>query len=129
MSTSRSEENSDMAKSAEEIPADVSAAQEIQALEDAVRVTLSNTEADGLVTPEEIAALQGVARRHGRVPLILDPVAIELVEAIINVNYGHLQRPREVWQATATKVAKVLFDAPEAHARLENLWCRLVEST
>jgi len=120
---------SDRTRSVETVSSAYPTSQEEQALEDAVRTTLVNTEADGPVSPEEIAALQGVAKRHGHGPLTLDPIAIELVEAMIQVNYGHLQRPREVWQETATRVAKLLCDAPEARARLENLWRRLVESS
>jgi len=124
-----SEETPDMTRFSETVSSDLPTSQEVQALEDAVRTTLVNSEADGPVSPEEIAALQGVAKRHGHVPLTLDPVAIELVEALINVNYGHLQQHTEVWQKTAKKIATLLCDAPEAHARLENLWHRLVESS
>jgi len=123
------DETPDMARPAETVSSGLPTFQEVQALEDAVRTTLVNSEADGPVSPEEIAALQAVAKRHGHVPLTLDPVAIELVEAIVLVNYGHLQRHSEVWQKTAKKIATLLCDAPESHARLENLWHKLVESS
>ncbi len=129
MSNAQPEDRAELAKPREETPANKSSPQEFEALEAAVRATLSNSEAEGEVTAEEIAALQSVAKRHGNVSLTFEPIAIELVEAIISVNYGHLQRSDEVWKGAANKVAQLLFDAPEAHARLENLWHRLVEST
>jgi hypothetical protein len=98
------------------------------ALDAVVRATLESDEADVRVTPEEISALSDVARRHGPGPLTFEPAAVELVEAIIQVNYGQLRRPPEVWHATAVKIATLLFDSPTARARLENLWNRLIES-
>jgi len=127
MFASGPEDHFEAARPAEVVQPETS--QEGRALEEAVHRTLANTESGGPVTREEITALQAVAARHGDVPLTLDPIAIELVEAIINVNYGHLRRPREVWQRTAAKIARLLCDSPEARARLENLWRRLVEST
>ena len=64
------------------------------------------------MTAEEIEALRDVARRHGPAPLAYDPIAIELVEAIILVNYGRLRRPPEVWRATAAQIAAVLSNRP-----------------
>jgi hypothetical protein len=98
------------------------------ALNAAVRATLAGAEGNARITEEEIAALSRVARRLGRVPLELDPVVIELVEAVIGVNYGHVQRSPEVWHGIAVKIAAVLFDSPTARLRLENLWRRLTEN-
>ena len=98
------------------------------ALDAVLRATLESAESDERVTSEEVDALRDVARRHGPGPLTLDPVAIDLVQAIIVVNYGALRRPPEVWQATAAKIATLLFDSPTTRARLENLWARLLES-
>jgi hypothetical protein len=101
---------------------------EAKALDAVVRATIDSASAEEQVTPEEIEALRAVAQRLGPGPLVLDPVSVELVEAIINVNYGQLRRAPEVWRATAVKIATLLFDSPSARARLENLWQRLIES-
>jgi hypothetical protein len=98
------------------------------ALDAVLRATLESAESDERVTSEEVAALRDVARRHGPRPLVLDPIAIDLVQALILVNYGALRRPPEVWQATAAKIATLLFDSPTTRARLENLWARLHEA-
>jgi hypothetical protein len=59
---------------------------------------------------------------------VLDPIAIDMVEAIILVNYGQLRRPPELWRSIARQIAATLMDAPSARARLVNLWARLLES-
>ena len=82
MFASQPEDHFDAARSEEVVQLEASL--EARALKDAVHTTLANTEAGGSVTHEEIAALQEVARRNGSVPLTFDPLAIELVEAIIN---------------------------------------------
>lgn len=114
--------------SASEPQADSAPLNEEGALDAIVRATLESAGDEARVTNEEISALAAVARRHGLAPLSYDPVAIELVEAIIQANYGPLGRPPEVWHATATKIAAVLLESPASRARLENLWSRLVEA-
>src|SRR5262245_58299420 len=98
------------------------------ALDAVLRATLDAAELDERVTSEEVEALRAVAARHGDAPLSYDPIAIELVLAIMQVNYGHLKRSPDVWRSTAVKIATLLFDSPTGRARLENLWSRLVES-
>jgi hypothetical protein len=98
------------------------------ALDAVLRATLESGEGDDRVTADEVEALRAVARGRGDGPLVFDPVAVELVEAIILVNYGHLKRPPEVWRAVAVKIATLLFESPTSRARLENLWSRLLES-
>jgi hypothetical protein len=103
------------------------AAVDAGALDAVLRATLESGIGEERVTGEEVAALRAVARRHGGA-LAFDPAAIELVEAIILVNYGHLKRPPEVWRAVAVKIATLLFETPTSRARLENLWARLLEA-
>lgn len=99
-----------------------------RAFDAVLRATLDSDAADQRVTAEEVAALADVARRHGAAPFVNDPIAVDLVEAIIQANYGHLRRPPEIWRSTAVRIAAVLCDSPAARARLENLWARLLES-
>jgi hypothetical protein len=104
------------------------AASHEQAALDAVLRATADTDADERVTAAEVEALRDVARRHGPVALTLEPIAVELVEAIILINYGHLRRPPEVWRATASRIASLLFESPVPRARLENLWARLLDT-
>jgi hypothetical protein len=98
------------------------------ALDAVMRATTVSGDGDQQVTNEEIEALRAVARRLGPAPFTFDPMAVDLVDAIIQVNYGRLGRPPEVWRSTAVKIAAVLCDSPTTRARLENLWNRLLES-
>jgi hypothetical protein len=74
------------------------------------------------------AAARAVGRKHAGSPLVLDPVLIDLVEAML---LDQFQRafPRENWRAVATEVAQRLFDDPESQARLHQFWQRLSVST
>jgi hypothetical protein len=104
------------------------AVKDSSAFEAVVRTTLEFADGGEKVSAEEFAALGEIARRYGPGELVWNPVAIEMVSAIIKVNYGALNRQPEFWQAVAEKIAAVLFESPAAKARLENLWDRLVES-
>ena len=109
-------------------PAEPAVSPDEGALEAAVRTTLESAPGDARATAEEIAALREVAVRFGPCPLNFEPIAIELVAAIINVNYGGLYRTPDVWRAIALKIASALYESPAARSRLENLWRRLHES-
>jgi hypothetical protein len=123
MSSPHSNDRSDARETYAEPPSTVDAG----ALDAVLRATLESGEGDERVTADEVEALRAVARGRGG-PLVFDPVAVELVEAIILVNYGHLKRPPEVWRAVAVKIATLLFESPTSRARLENLWARLLET-
>jgi hypothetical protein len=74
------------------------------------------------------AAARAVGRKHAGSPLVLDPVLIELVEALL---LDQFQRafPRENWRVVATEVAQRLFDDPGSQARLQQFWQRLPVSS
>jgi hypothetical protein len=97
------------------------------ALDAAVRATIAAFNADDRALVQEQAALQAVVHRLGPRPFDLDQVAVGLVEAMVNVNYGHLHRTAEFWQAIAAKIASVLVESPTSRTRLENLWRQLIE--
>jgi hypothetical protein len=98
-----------------------------QALEAAVRAAIDAGESLTDISPAELEALRQVVRRWRDEPLVLEPVAVAIVAAIIEVQYRHLSRPPEFWHAASTWIAAVLFETPSARARLEILWRRLVE--
>jgi hypothetical protein len=104
------------------------APREADVLDQIVRATIVSAESQPPITSEEMAALKAVASRWGDVALTLDPIAVELVEAIILANYGQLNRSPEQWRAASTRIAKHLVDSPATNARLNNLWRRLIES-
>jgi len=70
-------------------------------------------------------AIRAVARRHRGSPLGLDPVAIELVQAVIGTRFGQRPESAELWREMAACVAATILDDPVSQARLQALWVRL----
>lgn len=80
-------------------------------------------EVDAAVT----AAMEDVARRHAGQPLELEPVGIELIEALLVAQFP-LFASRDTLRARAAKaIAQSLLADPTARVRLENLWASLGE--
>jgi hypothetical protein len=75
--------------------------------------------------PQQIAAIRAVARRRAGEGLILDPVLIELVEAVLSVQFRGLADGSPIWKQAARQIAQTLFDDPVARGRLEALWNNL----
>ena len=79
--------------------------------------------------PEELEALKVLARRHRDEPLVLEPVARELVEIALN----HWMPPPAgepgAWRRMAGSIAKSLMEDQGSKDRLMALWRRLVEET
>ena len=78
--------------------------------------------AQDALEPRQIEALKEVARRHPGERLALDPIAVELVLAILSVQFGALALPEPVWQEAASQIAQALLEDPVARPRLEALW-------
>jgi hypothetical protein len=65
--------------------------------------------------------------RHGGKPFSLEPVAVELVAAVLEVQGAagaELPAPR---QAVTLQVARSLCEDPASRRRLEGFWARLNE--
>jgi hypothetical protein len=67
-------------------------------------------------------ALRQVARRYPGHPFVLDPVAVELVLAVLDNRLLTNERSR---REAALQIAETLFEDPALHERLERLWLRL----
>jgi len=78
--------------------------------------------AEDALEPRQIEALKEVARRHPGERLVLDPIAVELVLAILGVQFGASALPAPVWQEAAWQIAQALLEDPVARPRLEALW-------
>ena len=93
-------------------------------LEDAIRNTLAGDTRREL-RPEELESLLQVARRHRGIPFALEPVAIDLIDALLTVRFTKDGFKPDM----AREIATSLFDAPVSNERLESLWQRLKEAT
>jgi hypothetical protein len=72
-------------------------------------------------------ALAEVARRHRGRPLTLEPVARELVSAILRNHFSGLPGFLRGEQSLSAQVAQSLMEDPVARERLEAFWVRLGE--
>jgi hypothetical protein len=79
--------------------------------------------------PLEVAdmeAIRQVARRHADAPLALNPIAVELVQAMLQAQFRAHPDWLPVWQSASGEIARTLFDDPSSRERLEALWDRLL---
>ena len=83
---------------------------------------------DEPLSVEEMQALTNVAKRHRQKQFALDPVAIDLVGAILRLRLNQPNTPKEYWDKISMEVASTLCDSPKVNARLKNFWKRLVEA-
>jgi hypothetical protein len=86
---------------------------------------LAPPEWGGGLDSEQMEAVSQVAkRRHGE-PFALEPVAVELVEAVLCAFFKVSKEARSSWRGVSLAVATTLCDDPVSHGRLEALWGRL----
>ncbi len=104
-----------------------------------VQDTLVTSSTSSSVTSDELTALQCIARKYGGVPLELDPIGFELVQALLTTYYladsdsssteKDPGRPEHVWAERMSRpIARTLFEDDCSRERLEVLWLQLAES-
>ena len=81
---------------------------------------------DGL-EEAEAAALVDVARRRRGEPFSIDPVATELVRAVLADALAASVTPPPQFDALVAQVTKTIGDDETSRARLERLWSELNE--
>lgn len=96
-------------------------------LERVLEETLSESEAGTAVAPEELEALVQVARRHRGSSLVLEPVAVELVEAVLRARFSQLRISPAAWKRLSREIAGTLYDDPHLQQRLGRFWGQLSE--
>jgi hypothetical protein len=70
-------------------------------------------------------ALREVVARHRGRPFSLEPVAVELVAAVLRANVEATSSSLDTWRAVSFQVARTLCDDPASRKRLEAFWGRL----
>ena len=87
---------------------------------------LNETQDDGgQLDPAIQQALEAVARRHRGRPLIVDPVAVELVEAVLKTQLDDPALLAAPLRAMALRIAGTLCEDPLMNERLQAFWDRL----
>lgn len=94
-------------------------------LESVLRQTAALTENEEPVDDEEMAAVEEVARRLKGHAFALDPVVVDLVGAMLLVEFGRQWTSPGLWEVVSRRIARTLFEDPRSRARLETLWTRL----
>jgi hypothetical protein len=89
--------------------------------------TLSSKDAPDAVEAADIERLKTVARqRHGQ-PLTVEPVAVEMVRAVLGAHFARLGKDPDTFNDITLQIARTLMEDPSACKRLETLWSRLNE--
>ena len=94
-------------------------------LEDVLRQTASFYSFEPPTDPADLQPLKEVAARLRGSPFELDPVAVELVTAMLRRQLKNFWTSEEQLASVSQRVAQSLFENPDAHDRLESLWLRL----
>jgi hypothetical protein len=94
-------------------------------LESVLRQTEAVCNADDPIDGRDVEAVRAVARRHRGVPFALDPVLVELVQAVLRGQLQSALNSPEAWRAICVRVAQTLFEDPASHDRLRAFWARL----
>jgi hypothetical protein len=97
-------------------------------LENILQQALMDPAAAGTVDPADLARLREVARRRREWKFCLQPVSVELVQALLESYFHGWSDSAETWRAMSAEVAQSLFDDPQCHERLKRLWLQLTEA-
>lgn len=91
---------------------------------------LQQTQLGSEGSPDEplMAALLDVARRHKGRPLALDPVLVDLIEAIVRINLGQRAVKDADLGLMPRQIAETLWEDLPSRDRLERFWTRLAEA-
>jgi hypothetical protein len=81
----------------------------------------------GYVEATDVQPLLEVARNLASVPFVLEPVAVELIHAVLQAQFSKAGLEAAQVRAMAHQIATTLCDDPGSKARLEALWNALVE--
>lgn len=96
-------------------------------LEKVIEQTLLSLGGSEPSSPEDLAALREVARRHSGRLFGLEPVAVEMVEAVLRDQLEHL-RTHQSRRAMVVEIATTLYEDQDSHDRLLALWNQLSEA-
>jgi hypothetical protein len=95
-------------------------------LENVLRETLAICTSDEPLDDADMQRLRQVARRFSGRPVASEPVAAELVYAVLEGHFAvGVSVAGEFWRTAAAQIAQTLLGDPGAKARLERLWTRL----
>jgi len=96
-----------------------------QMLDQILELALGGSPQAGFVEPDDVTALRKVARQLAGKSFGLEPVVVELIHAVLQLQFDKAGIPSATVHAMARQIATTLYDDPSARARLEALWAGL----
>jgi hypothetical protein len=96
-----------------------------QMLDQILELALGGSPQAGFVEPDDVTALRQVAKRLAGNSFALEPVVVELMHAVLQLQFEKAGIPSATVHAMARQIATTLYDDPSARARLEALWAGL----
>lgn len=97
---------------------------EMQALEEVLLETAETYLADEVDEGLE-SRLRAVAKHHQNAVLVLEPIAVDLVEVVLRERLGNAIPSPGLWRMLSGIVAQTLWDDEDSRTRLDRLWHRL----
>lgn len=94
-------------------------------LESVLRQTAQMADSDEPPSRAEMEAVEEVARRLAGSSFALEPVVVELVGAMLLVQYGQQWNSPALWRVVSQRIARSIFEDPLSRQRMERLWDRL----
>lgn len=96
-------------------------------LEQILSLTSGDTPQAGFVEATDVQAVTDVARQLAGQPFSLEPVAVELVHAMLLAQFRKAGLSSSALRAMAEQLAATLYDDPASRQRLEALWIGLTQ--
>lgn len=75
----------------------------------------------------DLGALRSVVERHRGRPFALEPIAVELIGAILHERLNDWGLAPAARQAMTHQIAETIYDDPVTRGRFQALWTRLSE--
>ena len=94
-------------------------------LDQILELALGGAPQAGFVEPEDVTAMRKVAKSLAGHSFALEPVVVELIHAVLQLQFQKAGIPSATVHAMARQIATTLYDDPSARARLEALWAGL----
>ncbi len=114
---------------AQETPAQPTSPQPVgsRMLDQVLASTRGQSPAAGFVEPSDVDALRAVVEALRDQPFALEPVARELVHAMLEVQFRKAQIAPTTLRAMSLQLATTLCEDPSSRQRLADLWTALCE--
>lgn len=97
-------------------------------LEMVVEQTVASLDEQSLAETLALPRMREIARRYADEALTVEPILLELIEAVLETHLPPLARVASVKSKVVRAVSQTLFDNPVCRGRLELLWSQLLDS-